>query len=391
MITIPTITQLRISIQSDLEAEWGDTLPIFGKVFLRVLSAVQAGKIWLIYKAIGVLQKNMAPDTADPESSGGMLERYGRLKLNRNPRPAVAGQYVVQVNGSVGAIIEAKTTFKSDPNSSSPGKLFILDEQVVLLVSPKNIILRALETGEDSKLNIDDGLVPTVVIANVNSGATVVDEAVEPLAAETIEEYRQDVVDAYSLEAQGGAGTDYRLWAADAQGVDQVYPVAKTGYPGQVNLFIEASIADSVDGKGTPSQTLIDATEEVINFDPDTSKDLNDRGRKPVQVIVNYLPVTPLDIYINVAGFVGIDSDIQDGITAALQELVSAIRPFVASADVLENKNDILDKNRIIASILTVYPGSTFGTITLQVSLATFESYQFLNGNIPYLADVTFN
>jgi hypothetical protein len=392
MITIPTISQLYNGIISDIETEYGTSIPVFGKVFLRILAAVQAAKLKLIYLVVGGVQKNIFIDTADPESSGGTLERFGRIKLGRNPFQAVAGQYTVEVTGTIGAVIPGTiTTFKSNDDSLNPGKLFILDNDHTLVSSPDTILLRALESGIDSKLLIGDELTATAPIANVNKTATVTIETVQPLAPEEIEVYRGKGIDAYRLEPQGGSPSDFRLWSKDAQGVQQAYPFATSGVSAEVNLFIEATIADSTDGKGTPSAGLLSDVEDVVEFDPDITRPLEERGRRPLGVFqVHYLPVTPLDVDIVIDGFVGITAPIQTAIFDAIKAQLDLTRPFVAGADILEDKQDIFDVNTIISIILNVRPGSVFGTITLSVDGTPVSSYTFINGNIPYLNSISY-
>lgn len=391
MITIPTLSQLYTSILSDLETEMGANVPVFGKNFLRAIASVQAGKLWLKYKALAFLQKNIFIDTADRESTGGTLERFGRVKLGRNPFPATAGQYVVQVTGQIGAIIKANSTFKSNDDSQSPGKLFVLDNQYTLVSTTDSITIRALEAGLESKLSVADQLTATAPIANVNSIVVVLSESVEPLAAEDIEEYRRKGMDAYKLEPQGGAGSDYRLWAADAQGVQQSYPFAKTGFANEINLFVEATIDDSIDGKGTPSGAILTDVESVVEMDPDVTQPLSARGRRPLGVFqVHYLPVTPKDVDIDIEDFDGITPEIETLLFNAIKEATDTVRPFVSSVDVLEEKNDILDKNKLIAIILNARPGSIFTNITLKIDGVPMNTYTFMNGDIPYLNTVNY-
>lgn len=395
MNTIPTLSELYQGVLFDLEAEFTGTvpfsIPLFGPVALRALAAVQAGKLWLIYKTLGGVQKNIFVDTADSEASGGTLERFGRVKLNRNPFPARAGQYTVTVTGTVGATLPASTTFKSDDTSTSPGKLFVLDVAYTLTATSDTITLRALEAGLDSELDTGDTLTATAPIANVNAGATVVAATVEPLAAEDIEEYRRKAIEAYRQEPQGGAATDYRLWAFDAQGVQQTYPYAASGLSGEINLYVEATVLDSTDGKGTPSAGLLADVEEVVEFDPDTTKPLNERGRRPLGTFqVNYLPVTIKEIDIVIASFSGLTAAIQTLLLSAITAEVNLVRPFVSAADILDDKNDTLDTNKIIAVILNARPGSVFGAVTLKVDGVTVSTYTFLNGDIPHLNTVTY-
>lgn len=392
MITIPTLSQLRTQIQTNIETEFGTTLPTFGKNFLRVLVIVLASIFWLLYKYLGFIQKNIFVDTADPEAIGGTLERWGRIKLNRNPFQAVAAQYVVNVTGTIGATISANTVFKSADDSTSPGKLFIIDSNFVLESSPDQITLRALEAGVDSRLSVSDELTATIPIANVNQTATVSSELVPPQAAETIEEYRGSTQEAFQLEPQGGAGADYRLWSRDVQGVSKVYPYFKTGSENEIDVYIEATADDSIDGNGTPSQTMLDDVAEVIEFDPDTSKPTDERGRRPLGVLqVNVLPVSPLPVDVTITGYIGLTAEIQSLIETALQTEIAKVRPFISSIDLLADKNDILDINKIIGIILSAKPGSIFTSVTMTVDGVSETTHTFENGDIPFSDDVTFS
>lgn len=384
MITIPTISQLYNAILNDLQSQFGASIPTIGKNFLRASAMVQAARLKLYYLVLGNLQKNIFVDTADPESAGGTLERFGRIKIDRNPFPAVAGQYQVVVTGSIGAVINSSQTFKSNDDSTSPGMLFILDNSHTLVSSPDTIVVRALVAGLDSKLSNGDNLTATSPIANVNSQVTVNSENIAPLAAETIEEYRAVVLQSFRLTPTGGSASDYRIWASDAQGVQQTYIYSVSGFPNQINLYVEAILIDSIDGKGTPTQAILNQVQADVNADPDTGL-----GRRPLQAIINYLPVTIKEIDIVVAGS-SFTSDQKTAITAAMTEYLATVRPFVAGADVIANKNDIFSTNNIASVILNTVPGSVFGAITLNVNSSPVASFQFLNGDIPSLNSITF-
>jgi hypothetical protein len=386
-----TIAQIYAQVKSDLESQMQSQIPVIGKSMLRVFAMVQAGKIWLLYLAVELVQKNIFIDTADPESMGGTLERFGRVKLNRNPFPATAGQYEVEVTGSIGATIPASQTFKSNDDSNSPGFLFVLDNAFTLTSTTDTITLRALDAGLDAKLVVGDRLTSTAPIALVDSQVEVTAETIEPKSAETIEDYRRAGILAYQLEPQGGAGGDYTIWANDAQGVRTVYPYAKSGVFGEIDLFVEATLVDSIDGNGTPSQQLLDDVEEVIERDPDTTKPLNERGRRPISAWqINYLPVTPLPIVINITGYVNATPSVQTLIQNGITDALFQIRPFVASRDVLANKNDFIDLNKLIFIIQTSVPQSVFTSVDMTVNGVPQISFTFFQGNIPYLAQINY-
>lgn len=388
MITIPTIKELYDSIINDLETSFGNNIPLFGKNFLRAMAGVQAAKLKIYYLAIGNLQKNIFVDTADPESVGGTLERFGRVKLNRNPLPAVAGQYEIDVTGEIGAVIAAGTIFKSDDDSTNPGKLFILDAQFTLATTTDTITVRALEAGVSSSMNIGETMSSTVPLANVDRVAEVSAEVIEPLSAETVEDYRQKVIEAYRSEPQGGAASDYRIWAADAQGVQKVYPYVTPGALSEIDLYVEATVADSTDGKGTPSAGILTEVEEVVNFNPDLTIDVNERARRPANVYVNYLSIIPLDIDITVSGFTG---TVAQGtlVENAIRQFISRIRPFIDSADVLTDKNDTISTNSLIGVITATVPGVAFTSVQMSVDSSILSTYTFDNGEIPYFNNLT--
>lgn len=391
MTIIPLISQLINNVKTAIESEFGLSISASKRSMLRVFSVVQAGSLKLYYLTIGSLQKNIFVDTADPESLGGTLERFGRVKLGRNPFKAVAGQYELTVTGNIGTIIKASSVFKSNDDSESPGFLFILDAAYQLVSSPDTIIVRALTPGTDSKLNISDKLTVTSPIALLDALIYVSNIITSPLAAEDIESYRAAVLASYRTETQGGAASDYRIWSSDAQGVEKVYPYAKSGATAEINLYVEATIADSIDGKGTPSQSLLDSVESVVEQDPDVTLPINDRGRRPLGVWeVHYLPVTIEEIDIVVNGYVGLTPTIQTLLTNAIIDLINQMRPFIAAADILLEKNDILDANRIIAVILSQTPGAQFGNINISVNGISVNTYTFIDGNIPSVNTITY-
>lgn len=384
MITIPTIQELYNDIKSDIENRLGVTITPGIKAFIPVFCAVQAAKLKLYYLAIGNLQKNIFVDTADQEANGGTLERFGRIKLGRDPFPAQSGIYNIEITATIGTVIKANTTFKSNDDSLNPGILYVLDQEYTTVSNPDIITVRALTSGTIGKLDIGNELTVTSPVAGMNKIATVLSVDTDPLDAEDIEEYRQKVINSYRLETQGGAATDYRIWASDAQGVAQVYPYAKSGATSEIDLYVEATVDDSVDGKGTPTAGILAEVEDVVNFNPDTTLTTNERGRRPVTAIVNYLPIVPKDIAITITGFQNLTTEKENLINDQLNSIISEIRPFVSGADILEDKNDILDTNRIISAIISVVPGAVFTSVTLEVDAVETLTYTFTDGDIPY-------
>lgn len=390
MVTIPSIQQLKDVIINNLQTQFGVTIPTVGKSVLRTMSIVWAGVLKMIYLAIGNVQKNIWPDSADQESKGGTLERFGRVKLGRNPFAAVAGIYEIIVTGEVGAVIPASQTFKSDDDSTSPDKLFILDTEFTFTATSEMITLRALTPGSEAELSVGDTLTSTSPISNVDSGAEVYAITTQPLDAETIEDYREAVLNAFRLEPKGGAATDYILWAQDAQGTQTVYPYAKSGFPNELEIFVEATLSDSIDGKGTPSAQLLLDVEDVIEYDPDTTLSVLERGRRPLGIFnIDFLPVTIKEIDIEIVNWTNTTAAQLTAVTTAIKARINQMRPFVAAAYPVDQKDDIIDENKIIAVIVDEEPAADFDGVIIYVNNVAMTTYQFLQGNIPYPDTVT--
>jgi uncharacterized phage protein gp47/JayE len=358
------------------------SISLVGKVALRVIAFTQAAKLKLIYLLIGDVQRNITPDTAYSTANGGTLERWGLIKIDRNPLPATQGQYTCTVTGTTGGTIPASTTFKSDDDSLSPGYLFVLDNEFTLSGSSGSITLRALTGGTESKLSAGNTLTATQPLINVNTTATVTAETVSPTDTETTELYREKVIDSFRLLPQGGASADYRLWGkTDISGVQEIYPYAKSGYANEIDIYIEATPADSTDGKGTPTATIITNVTNAIE------------AKRPLGVFeVHYLPVTVKEVTINIAGSTFTTSQ-KALILTAMTEAIARIRPFIPGADTLTERNDVLSANNVINVVLNTVPGSVFGAVTVYIPDSPptpVASYQFTNGEIPWLDTITY-
>jgi len=374
-MTIPTLNQLYLAIIADLESNLSITIPLIGKSYLRAKAMVMAGRLYLLYLLIAQVQKNIFVDTCDEET----LARFGQVKLNRDRYPATQGQYTVLCVGTIGETIPGSTQFKANDDSQSPGKLFVVDADYVL--DGVNIFtLRALEGGTDSQLAIGDKLSLTGPIPLIDTEVTVQTESVQPQEAETIEDYRQKVINAYRYEPQGGAAADYRLWSTEVQGIVQAYPYATNGQVSEVDLFIESDEPD-----GVPSAADLANVESSIE-DPTSERP----SRKPITHIVNYLSITPLDVDITITDYEDYTAAKDALIEAAITDALADIRPFVSAIDVLADKNDYFDTNTIVSIILAAVPGSVFGAVTMTVGGTPYTSFIFSNGDIPKLNNITY-
>lgn len=391
MKPIPSTVELQNRLSADITSRL-EISDVGQKRVIDAIAAVLAGELKLTYLYLQDIQNNLFPDTADLAIDGGELNRHGQIQLNRQPRPATSGIYLVSVDGEVNAVLRAGLTFKSNSESKSPGNLYILESDYILTGTDDEITLRSLEAGPDFILEVGDTLTATEPLIGVDQIATIANVTTAPSAAESINLYRKNIIDAIRLEPQGGSKTDYRVWAADAQGVERVYPYVKIGEAGTVQVYVEATVTDSTDGKGTPSSALLSAVEEVINFDPDTSLETNQRGRIPIGVSLEVLPILTQPVDVEIIGLQNDVPSVRSSITSNLIDFLFTVRPYISGADLPRDKNDILTAVKAQSIISdTVGNANTFTDFKISVDGVEINTYTFSGGNIPYLRNVTYS
>jgi len=390
MKPIPSIVELQETLANDFRSRLNLSDDDLKKV-LNAFDIVLAAQFKLLYLFLSDIQNNVFPDTADLESNGGTLERIGRIQLGRNPLPATVGVFEFSVVGIAGSILRSGLTFKSNETAKNPGQLYVLDSEYTMTGTNDLIEVRSLGSGVEFDLNIGDELTITEPVIGVNATVTVDSVIDVPTASEDIEIYRQNILDSIQLEPQGGAKTDYRLWAADALGVRKVYPYVKNGDAGTVQIFVEATIIDSTDGKGTPSSGLLTDVESVIEFDPDTTKPLNERGRRPIQSTIEVNPISLIPVDVSIVGLNEDTASIRASISTNLNTYLQDIRPYIAGADLARDKNDILYEGRLQSVVTDTLESANFFTaFNMVVNGVSVDNYQFELGNIPYLRNVTY-
>ncbi len=385
-MAIPTLKQLYDNIANDLKNKLNlsdDNL----KKALDAFAVVLAGQLKLAYLGQADILNNIFPDTADSSANGGTLDRLGLIYLNRIQRPATSGVFNITVTGEIGSVLRAGLTFKSNDDALNPGQLYILDNEFTLSDISETVEIRSVGVGEDYKLENSDLLTITEPVIGVNQTVTVLETTTDPLAAEADRDFRQAILDSIQLEPQGGAKTDYRLWALDAQGVRKVYPYVKDGEAGTVQVYVE-----STSGDGTPSAPLLTEVEEVITLDPDETKSIYERGRLPIQATLEVLPIVTNPVDVTITGLNENDAEITANITAALEDYLYNVRPFVAGGELSRDKNNILNAAKIQSVVSDVIGSDNyFSNLTMFVNGVQHTSYLFSRENIPYLRDLIFD
>jgi uncharacterized phage protein gp47/JayE len=390
MKPIPSIKDINSNMSNDIRSRLNLTIDYLKKTY-DALVLVLSAQFHLAYLFLSDIQDNIFPDKATTADQGGTLERQGLIYMNRNPFPDSIGSFKVSVIGVAGSVLRVNLTFKSNEGALNPGQLYILDSEYTLTGTGDEIEIRSIGAGVDYNLNIADNLTITEPVIGVDKTVTVSEVIVQPKAGETTELYRQAILNAIQLEPQGGSRADYRQWSSDAQGVRAIYPYVTDIDAGTIAIYVEATIADSTDGKGTPTPSILDEVEDVIEMDPDITKPLNERGRRPMQADPNIQSITLVPVDITITGLNDDSASVKSTIESSINDFLYDVRPFIAGADLRRNKNDILYSGKV-QSVVTeaLINGNFFNILDLYVDGNIVTSYEFTLGNIPYLRNLTY-
>ena len=390
MKPIPSIVELQQLLADDFRNKL-DLSDDDLKKTLNAFDLVISAQLKLLYLFLSDIQNNVFPDTANTEEEGGTLNRMGKIYLNRLPFPDAIGVFNISVSGIIGSTLRADLTFKSNDDALNAGQLYVLDSEHIMVTTTDVIEVRSLGAGVDFNLNVADRLTITEPVIGIDKTVVVDTVVTQPTAGETTENYRDAILKAIQLEPQGGAKSDYRQWATDAQGVRLIYPYVRDSNEGIVDIYVEATLADSIDGKGTPTLAILDEVEAVIEQDPDVSKPINERGRRPAQANAIPLAVELLPVDIVISGLIDSSPAVRSVIESSITEMLYDVRPFIYGADLMRNKNDILYSGKV-QSVVTdsLTNGNFFNTLSLFVDGNPVVSYNFDLGNIPYLRNLTY-
>jgi len=391
MKNIPSIIELNEDVANDLRSKLGLTDDDLKKV-VGALPLVLSAQLKLLYLFLGDIQDNCFPDKASTELNGGTLERLGRIYLNRNPFPDSIGVFKLSVTGVAGSVLRSDLTFKSNDDALNAGQVYVLDTEYTLTGTADEIEVRSIGAGVLYNLSVGNNLTITEPVIGVDKTVTVSEVVTQSTAGETEELYRQAILNAIQLEPQGGAKSDYRIWSGDAQGVRLIYPYVRDGEAGTIDIYVEATLIDSEDGKGTPGTAILNAVADVIDFDPDVTKPDYERARRPMQANVEVSAITLIPVDVTITGLNEDSASVQTAIESSLIDLIYDVRPFIDGADLLRNKNDILYSGNVQGVVTSaLVNGNFFNVLELKVDGNIVTSYEFGLGNIPYLRNLIFN
>tara|TARA_R110000787_G_scaffold52876_5_gene124321 strand:+ start:40 stop:1236 length:1197 start_codon:yes stop_codon:yes gene_type:complete len=376
-----TTKQIADNIIANLEASLNQSIPLLAKSFMRVLSTALAGVVVLLYKYAGFMFLQQFVQTATFKSTeiNGVelspLVEHGRLVGVGDPTPATQAELTVDitVTNAVGTLPSGSQLVNTDN-----GVTYITIGAVLLNASTVSALIRAVNDQADAggagaigNLSVSNIVSFVNPLANVSRDTVVTAQVVVGADGETEAAYRQRVLDRFQKRPEGGAYSDYQLWATGVAGILNSYPYT-SACPGQVDVFVEATVASSGSPDGIPTTVQLEEVLAAINFD-----DSGLASRRPANALANTFAIDRLAFDLRVTGLtVGNLADVQASITTALEEYFLSREPYIIGLSV-PPREDRITRSATVALVENIVndAGGVFSTVLVSKTGVSIESY----------------
>jgi uncharacterized phage protein gp47/JayE len=343
LASIPTITEIKEQILSDIETATGKTAPLLPISVWSVISTALAGALYLIYKYIDYTRRQIFVSTADYEGLILKGQEYGLF-----PNVSQEWRGTATITGTNGTNIPIGKIY------TRGNFAYQVTELATISSGSATLILESLTSGSEPNLIATDILTesnPTVGLSSTITIATITQSGRDE---ESIENFRNRISVRQKLPPQGGSVNDYILWTLEVPGISEAFPFLDS--PGIIFVY--------------PLLETDDPTARI----PDNSK---------LQEVEDYLlayPLRPLNSNINVAPFTEITinvavSNLQVDTPALRQTIQDEISDYFYQRRPLLFPNDPEPKNNISVSeciTIATLAGSKSLGIVLTASGKTF-------------------
>jgi uncharacterized phage protein gp47/JayE len=370
-LPVQTTQALADTMVAQLEASIGQTVPFLPKTFCRVLAKVQAGVFVILYRYAGfiflqlfVAHASMKETIVNGKTIRPLVE-WGRLLGVDDPRDATRADLVVQVTvlNQVGTLATASPLLRTDT-----GIVYETVGDVALNAPTIQVTIRAVQdqdgnggVGTIGNLNPGDTVRFANAAPNVGQDVTVLSQSVNAEDAETESSYRARVFGKARARPQGGAYADYRQWGETVAGILNIYPYA--GDPGEIDIYVEATVASSGDPDGIPTGAQLSAVADAIQLDV-----AGQATRRPVNAGVNHpLAITRTAFNVTISGLQNLANPddlaaTKAAIAAGLDEFLRSREPFIVGLSILPRS----DRITLVAlgAVIEDIVGAAGGTVT---------------------------
>ncbi len=392
----PTTKQISDNIIAQLEISFNQTIPLLQKAFFRVLAKVLSGVFILLYKYSGFTFLQMFVQTASDKETTVLgvtitpLLFWGRLIGVGDPVASTSAELTitVTVTNQTGVLATGSQLINADNGVTyaTVGSVSLNAPTVTVNILSVSDQAGGNGSGVIGNLNVSDVVSFANPLPNVARDATVAAVVTVGADSEATDLYRQRIVDRFQKRPQGGAYADYEIWGSEVAGIKNIYPYTSTN-PGQVDVYVEATVASSGSADGIPTGPQLQAVLDSINFD------VSGRAtRRPANALANTFAITRTGFNVIVDGLV-VDNlgAVQSSITTAVTEYFLEREPFINGLSLLPRRDRITQGgiSGVVDDIVSA-AGGVFNDVTVDEGGIVFNIRTLVIGEKSKAASVTY-
>jgi uncharacterized phage protein gp47/JayE len=386
----PTTADVATNLRNQLQAALSQSIPLLPKAALDVMAKVLAGTFILLWKYAGFIFLQLFVRYASTETitvngkSLVPLVEWGRLfgLGDRQDANRAILDIEVTVTNQTGTLPAGAQLIHQ-----SSGVVYNVTQAVALSAATVTARVRAAsdQTGGNGLGTIGNREIGDVLsfaspLPNVARDTEVTAQVVTAENAESWDTYRSRILEFAQARPQGGAYADYRFWARTVPGIVNAYPY--TGDPGEVDVYIEASVESSGSDDGIPTDGQVEQVEQAIELDQDGLA-----TRRPVNAAVNVHKITRTVFDLEI---VGVDASIQTEVREALEAYYLDREPFIVGLSVLPRRDRVLQTSLIgIIDEIVQANGLTWDAVVQSVGVDQRPAYTLDDGEKAKLGNIT--
>jgi uncharacterized phage protein gp47/JayE len=371
--TIPSITEIKTRIQSDIETAINQTIPALPLSFVKVLSSSIAGVVYLLYQAILWVYKQIFPASADYVN----LVLLGAI-IGITPTEAIQAIILCDIDGT-GAQVDAETLWIGSNNVTYK----VTTTTAIVGGTASNVPLLALESGDIG--NLANGEILDIVSTDLNLEGTALVVSTDTSGAdqESREDFSNRVSLAYRTRNIAGTPGGYALFGLQTPNFIWVGPYANQTLPGTVDVY--GRVDNQTDG--IPTSAQLTELENYLTYDPDTGEAI----RKPIGDIINTIAISvrefELEIFIN-----GGNPSLNAEIETAVKTYITTLEPYIVG--VSDTRKNVLTNANVVgvADAIADREGALVTQVIITDTVTTLAetNYTFYGGEFGKFTTVTF-
>lgn len=366
---MPTTTEIKDRIISDIESYIGQSTPILPKAFNIVLAKALAGVFTILYRFALWAIDQIFTVTQDEDSLITKGNQYGIIR-----KPAVQAVAVVGFTGDNGAVIPEGTQFRGNLN----GLVYQLQSALTIAAGVASGNLICLTSGSDGTLLAGNILTIISPIAGINNTGTVSSMDTDGSDQEDIEDYRARIQTREKLQPQGGSLVDYITWALEVADITRAFAWGKREVAGITAGYIYVYPVTDNEASRVPSAGKLLEVHDYID----------DPSRAPMQAVeIVVLGMTERTFDITV-------TDLSPDTSAIRTEFETNLAAYLLEREPKQFTNQIDVKNVVSRSgieSIAINSGADSITLTVDINVdGTIEAHTLAYNELAILGSVTY-